>query len=71
MCLRPVDVLGQLHVGLRVVEVVADQVGDQVVLSHHLLLEDADFILKVLNLSKLGCLNDHDVVRMTHPFHCL
>ena len=71
LSLRPVDILSQLHVGLEVFEFIADQVGDQDVLCHYLLLEDADFIHKVLNLSKLGHLYNHDIIGMTYPFHGL
>ena len=61
----------QLHVGLEMVEVVADQVGDEITLHCNLLFEDADFILKLLNLPKLGYLDNHDIVGMMHPFHGL
>ena len=44
------------------VEVVADQIGDDCVLCHYLLLEDMDFILKLLNLTELGSLDNHDVI---------
>ena len=47
------------HIGLEVIEVVANQIGDDVVLCHYLLLKDTDFILKGFYLSKLGSLDDH------------
>ena len=69
--LQLVDVLSQVHVGLEVVKVVVDQVGDDCILHCYLLLEDTDFILKVLDLSKLGSLDDHDITCMMHPFYGL
>ena len=65
--LTPVDVGSQLHVGLEMVKVVTNQVINESVLSCQLPLKDTDFILKVLNLSKLRKLDDHQVVQLPHP----
>ena len=57
--LAPSDEGVQPNIGLEVIEVVADQIGDDVVLCHYLLLKDTDFILKGFYLSKLESLDDH------------
>ena len=61
----------QLHIGLEVVKVVIDEVRNDVVLHYYLHLKDVDFVLKGFNLSKLGSLDDCDVVGIVHTFHGL
>ena len=61
----------QLHVVLEMFKIVTNQLGDDTILFCNLIYKDLDLIPKVLNLSKLGHLDNHDVVGTTHPFHGL
>ena len=67
------DVSGQPHVVLKVVEVVTDQLGDDAILFHHLLLHlhhlrlgRAELLLQDLDPSELFSLHDHRVVQAVH-----
>ena len=62
---------GQHCVGLEMVEIVTNQLGDYAILFSNLVHEDLDLILKVLDLSELGCLNNHNIIGTMHPFHSL
>ena len=64
---------GQAYVVLEVVEIVTDQLGDDPVLFHHLLLQvryfapgRAELLLQGLDPTKLLGLHDQHVVRTVH-----
>ena len=57
---------GQVHVVLKVFEVVTNQLSDDLILLLHLLLEGAELLLQGLNTTKLFGLHDHRIVRAVH-----
>ena len=70
---RAGDVSGQTHVVLEVVEIVTNQLGDDPVLFHHLLLQicyftlgRAELLFLGLDPTKLLGLHDHRIVRAVH-----
>ena len=71
--LRAVDVSGQLHVVLEVVKIVTNQLGNDSILFHHLLLHlyhlrprRAELLFQGLNPTELFGLHDHRVICMVH-----
>ena len=73
LTLWAVNMGSQAHVVLKMVKVVTYQLGNDLILFHHLLLQfchlrpwRAELLLKGLNLTKLFGLHDHHIVRVMH-----
>ena len=64
--LRAVDMGSQVHVVLKVFEVVTHELCDDSILFLDLLLEGAELLLQGLNTTKLFGLHDHHIVRAVH-----
>ena len=61
-----VDMGGQTHVVLKVLEVVTHKLSDDSILLLDLLFEGAELLLQGLDATKLLSLHDHCVVRAVH-----
>ena len=61
-----VDMGGQTHVVLKVLEVVTHKLSDDSILLLDLLFEGAELLLQGLDATKLLSLHDHCIVRVVH-----
>ena len=58
----------QLHVGLKMFQVITNQLSNNPVLLHDLVCEDLDLILQSFDLPQLGHLHHDAIIGMSHTF---